>query len=664
MRSDIRIKKSASAKPPVRPPRPSPPEQPAAAPPTLASELVIRQSPARSYRRLWLATAAIVVLVLAGFRVHAQSGHTQSAVTNRLQAAQEAMRGASDSLKRGNYADAEQQFKLAKTELHHAGAKLAARGQLGGISGTQGSGNLSASGQLLATGELLTQSAAELTGNLATIRADLAASNNDLYKAGEAVYPKLPEIQRNLADLQSRLRLLQYTLADSQRQALSGQVREVADKADAALPKLQQATDQAKQVADALPQFLGSDHFRQYLIWFQNPAELRATGGFIGTYGVLKVDGGRLISLNVDSIYNVANQANRLVTEQAPEPYQRFVADTKSIWGMQDANWSPNFPTSAEKFQQLYEKSGGPTTDGVIALTINPVVEILKVVGPIEMPEYDYTLNADTLQVTIQADQLSRSQAGDQDPKKILRDFLPKLLAKIGNAPAEQQQAVFAILNRAFQQNEIVMNFDNLRLQQMADQFGIAGRVTPSATVFGLVDTNIAGYKSSRDITTSVYQQYQVDASGQVTVTTSVDRRYDPQTASETNHNFSRLYLPPGSKVLATSGFLTDGVAAPTTSQADGFTVVGGWTDLAPGEQRQYAVSYQLPEKLNLNRNNFTANIIRQAGLPASYSADITLPNGYRWHDTTDGVVVGQRTLHLNRNLDQNFTLNVGFAKD
>ncbi len=51
--------------------------------------------------------------------------------------------------------------------------------------------------------------------------------------------------------------------------------------------------DRAQALLDALPGFLGVDQPRNYFLGVQTPAELRGTGGLIGYWAILHVDGGR-----------------------------------------------------------------------------------------------------------------------------------------------------------------------------------------------------------------------------------------------------------------------------------------------------------------------------------------------------------------------------------
>lgn len=94
------------------------------------------------------------------------------------------------------------------------------------------------------------------------------------------------------------------------------------------------------------PQLLGVPQPRTYLLIAQNPDELRATGGFISSVGLLRLHRGHsspfalLPSEHID--------AQRLIDGpyvDPPAPLRRYM-DIQQ-WALRDANWSPDFPTSA-----------------------------------------------------------------------------------------------------------------------------------------------------------------------------------------------------------------------------------------------------------------------------------------------------------------------------
>src|SRR5690606_38437202 len=65
------------------------------------------------------------------------------------------------------------------------------------------------------------------------------------------------------------------------------------------VPELVAAMHDLRQHADALYEILGGPEQRRYLVVFQNSAELRPTGGFIGSYAEMTMDQGAVRNIEV-----------------------------------------------------------------------------------------------------------------------------------------------------------------------------------------------------------------------------------------------------------------------------------------------------------------------------------------------------------------------------
>src|SRR3990167_1033957 len=61
----------------------------------------------------------------------------------------------------------------------------------------------------------------------------------------------------------------------------------------------------AKPLIKRLPEILGSDEEKTYLILYQNDKERRATGGFLTFYAVFKVKGGKITIASSNDIYSL-----------------------------------------------------------------------------------------------------------------------------------------------------------------------------------------------------------------------------------------------------------------------------------------------------------------------------------------------------------------------
>ena len=154
------------------------------------------------------------------------------------------------------------------------------------------------------------------------------------------------------------------------------------------LPDIRSALDLFLNNSHILVELLGGNGPRKYLFLFQNNSEMRATGGFIGSYGLLDIANGRIKKFFIDGIFNPDGQLKDKIVP--PLPIQKISAN----WSMHDSNWFPDFPVSARKAISFYEKTGGPTADGVITLTPVVMQRLLEITGPIEMPEYEITLDS------------------------------------------------------------------------------------------------------------------------------------------------------------------------------------------------------------------------------------------------------------------------------
>jgi hypothetical protein len=128
---------------------------------------------------------------------------------------------------------------------------------------------------------------------------------------------------------------------------------------------------------DVLPEILGADEPRTYLIAMQNSAEQRGTGGSILQFRPLDVlDGAPSFPSGKRgnfSVYNVDKNRQIIVSVPIPEDawYLREIPDARRFG---NANWSPDWPLSAQLLLD-YAEAAEPNfqkMDGVIA--VDPVM--------------------------------------------------------------------------------------------------------------------------------------------------------------------------------------------------------------------------------------------------------------------------------------------------
>jgi hypothetical protein len=161
----------------------------------------------------------------------------------------------------------------------------------------------------------------------------------------------------------------------------------VQDKAELVLKNI----SELNEIVAVVGTIFGFKNDQRYLLVFQNNTELRASGGFIGSYAIVDFRDGEIINLEVPEGGSYDTEGGLKDSIIAPEPL--WLVNPQ--WHFWDANWWPDWPTTAEKLNWFLEKSGGPSTDGVISFTPTVLERMLEVIGPIEMIDYGLTIDSE-----------------------------------------------------------------------------------------------------------------------------------------------------------------------------------------------------------------------------------------------------------------------------
>lgn len=300
---------------------------------------------------------------------------------------------------------------------------------------------------------------------------------------------------------------------------------------------------------------LGGNGPRKYLFLFQNNHEMRATGGFIGSYGLLDIANGRVRNFFVDGIFNPDGQLKESIVP--PSPIQKISA----AWSLHDSNWFPDFPTSAEKAISFYEKTGGPTVDGVITLTPTVMQKLLRVTGPIYMEQYGKTLDADNFIEEVQQQVEVDYDKDENKPKQILADLAPMLLDRIFNAQsAKQVLAMAQAFEEGLGEKHILLYSRNADIEKIIDDAGWSGRISDASKDYlSVINTNINGYKTDGVIDESIEHKAEIQDDGSVIDTVIVTRKHnggqtDKEWWNKVNADYMRVYVPQGSKLLSVEG--------------------------------------------------------------------------------------------------------------
>jgi hypothetical protein len=434
-------------------------------------------------------------------------------------------------------------------------------------------------------------------------------------------------------------------------------------------------------VSARLPAILGWDGPRRYLVLTQNPAELRPTGGYIGSYGIIAFDRGRVTERRFQDIFLLDLPWDYpFVTP--PQELADYLLGPTQPWQLADANWSPDFPTSAQDAIRLYtNESGDADIDGVLGITTYTIDELLKVTGPVSVPDYEATIASG--ETTLKVLQLTRvAQRPDENRKAFLSAFADRLLATLVALPPAKWGAILGE-GETFQTQRLLLAwFRDPSDQALVTEGGFDGAVRqdPGDYVYP-VDSNVAPTSKLNVLTTrSLQLDVQLDGVGNARNTLAVTWENRILAPEGTPYRelptledrrilgmYFRLLAPERSRVEAVSGGSFIKLSAPGVVEEEaGRTVIGTYLKVPPG-RTSLRYDWVSPYAANADETGglYRLTIQCQPGLlPGPLTLTIRVPAGFRITAASEGLTVAGRTATLRTTFDRDMVLGVRYAPE
>ena len=221
------------------------------------------------------------------------------------------------------------------------------------------------------------------------------------------------------------------------------------------------------------PQITGFRGPKTYLVLLQNSNELRPTGGFIGSVGLLHVEDGGVTDFTIQDVYAVDGQLKGHV--DPPGPLKDLMG--AEHWYLRDSNWNPDYFESATQSAWFYEKETGVAVDGVIALNVPVVVDLLKATGPIYLPDYNDRISADNFFGKSFYYTQHDSFPGSTQKSDFLGTLSRALLTTITSQKNINPILIFRAIATGLARKDILFMFTDANVEQLVEYFGWAGRM-------------------------------------------------------------------------------------------------------------------------------------------------------------------------------------------
>ncbi|KRF02658.1 hypothetical protein ASG88_04610 [Nocardioides sp. Soil777] len=486
---------------------------------------------------------------------------------------------------------------------------------------------------VVSVAELGAEAYPEITGDEATF-----------FEGGRVDIPTLERLVATAGDAEDELSRARTSLTAIEATGPVGaRLGDARDQALAQVDPLHDALSDLMPLMRELPDILGADGERKYLLAILNPAELLYSGGTALSYAPVTVSDGRVtIGETVDTDANTAMFQPRYWRKVQGNPFHRGPIRV-ALGGM-----APSWPIAGEETLNAWRSLRGRNMSGLVAVDVIALARLSEITGPMEVPGYGRVDSTNLVETLIGsyddyalADIAERKQAN----RALVPLFVERLL-DAGQLPDKVRVLADAAAGRHF-----AVYFRDDEVQGTLDDLAISGDLSETKHDYLGVFTQNAvpsktDYWQSRAVRCDV--RLRPDGSARVTLEVEV-------------HNDSAPYAGPGTDPqqgyftrwsnLSVGSFLARG-ADVEVARVDGvpidFTIgdyfgrpfVRHTIELPPQARRTVRLEYNVPAAAVRDGDSLTYRLdLDPQGMvrPQSVSVRVHLPNGFTADDLPEG---------------------------
>lgn len=448
------------------------------------------------------------------------------------------------------------------------------------------------------------------------------------------ILTKLHEVSPLLVGANQDLGLAQIEIDKIPSSGILRQIIGPTNELKKLLPVLQEGMELATSLSQIGPDLAGYKQEKRYLVLFLNNSELRPGGGFIGSYGIMKLKNGEIVdfptqdTLLLDKTYK---------GDTPPDPVKKYM---NPIWWMRDSNWSPDFPTSAETVLGFYKKESGDdkNIDGVIGITPSVIENLIKLTGPIQVPGYPYTFTADRF-----ADQLDLAVEYDyvdaglshENRKQILGDLNKTIMEKILALPQDHWKSILQILNESITNKQIMLYatkslVEHEAISAILEKENWDGHIRSTDSDFLMVvDANMLAMKTDPVVERTYSYHVQLTPENKLKarlVLTYKNTGFEGKLTSAYT-TYTRILAPKGTKLVN----VTNADTKPDVLEEHGKASFGFYKRINPQDTQIVTLDYELPEGIAAQVRDGSYKLLVQKQLGSfDQTLNVTFQSGNR----------------------------------
>jgi hypothetical protein len=344
----------------------------------------------------------------------------------------------------------------------------------------------------------------------------------------------------------------------------------------------------------------------RFLVLSQDSMELRPTGGFVGSFGVLRVSRGTVALERYDNVLALPPPEPPM---EAPE---HLATSLDRPWDFSNANWWPDFPTSARTIADLFARQHGGQVDGVIALTEAAMARVVGALGSVQVPGYTEPVTEEGFaQRVLYEVELKRPL--DTPVKRFLTLLAAEVFDRLFQLPADRVPDVVDALKRSAEGRDVQVWFAQPEWQAAVAGTMVDGALPPpdpAVDFLLLAEANLTGSKANAELIRDMHYSVRPLPDGRLEATLRIDYRNEgPETEINPYYNgLVRVYVPRGAELAGDEGDIEDAPDGP-------YRVLVTSVYVPPQGSEVLTLSYLLPPGIS-HDGHYRLTWRRQPGTP------------------------------------------------
>jgi len=449
-------------------------------------------------------------------------------------------------------------------------------------------------------------------------------------------------------------------------------------------------TQLVANTVDVWPEVFGFNGKQSYLVLFQNNAELRPGGGFIGSYAILSVDMGRVSDFSIHDVYDADGQLKGHIE---PPYFLRRYLPTAHLY-LRDSNYDIDFSRGASTSAFILNQETGDMVDGVIGIDLSFVKDVIGAMGNVYVSDYNQTVNKDNIFLLAEAHAEKNFFPGSSQKKDFLRSLFLSMQMALDNKKVSYSSLAKAV-NDSIAQKHLLFAFDSPLIQNIFTANDWSSSIwddrendgTKINDYLGINEANLGVDKSNYFVKRKVEQRALINQDGFVSEQVTISY-YNGSRPGEWPGGDYKNYLRVIAPQSTLKGIVIDGqeqiivpaIVDPAIYEAKGFippkglevqtqndgnkTVYGFLIMVPVGELKTVTLEYDLAQKVSLGQLfYYTTKVFKQPGTDGyPFEFSLAYPASYGVIGSSDGITVKNNQAIISENLLTDESYSVNFA--